>query len=242
MSHAPAQPAPGTVDPSTHVADLVSAVPARAAVFERHGIEYCCGGKLPLHEACAALGLDLAMVVDELEQAGRTVADEPDWTTASIPELVTNIVDTHHAFLRVELPRLVELAGKVARAHGITNPKLVEARSQVDRLVADLVAHLESEELDVFPRCIELADGADVDVAELIHELEHDHDEVADHLVRMRDLLDDYEVPAGACTSYRAYLDTMQRIERDIHRHVHKENHILFGKVMQLVGDVPASA
>src|SRR5947207_11366706 len=48
------------------VGQLVAERPSRARVFERLGIDYCCGGKRPLQEVCRERKLDLAAVVDEL--------------------------------------------------------------------------------------------------------------------------------------------------------------------------------
>ncbi len=100
-----------------HVADLVLEQPGRARVFERHGIDYCCGGQTPLANACAERGLDVATVLAELESSPRA-ADERDWSQATSAALAAHIVDEHHAYLREELPLLRALVDKVARAHG----------------------------------------------------------------------------------------------------------------------------
>jgi regulator of cell morphogenesis and NO signaling len=221
-------------DPTTHVADLVTGAPSRAAVFEQLGIEYCCGGRVPLADACAEKGLAIDDVVALLDASTDAAPVEIDLSSAGIEELIANVVDVHHALLRTELPRAAALASKVARAHGGSDARLVEARGEVDRLVAELAEHLESEEVDVFPVCVRLATGETVDQAELgqlLEDLEDEHGQVAERLVRLRDLLDDFVPPPGACTSYRAYLDTLERVEADIHVHVHKENHVLFGRV-----------
>lgn len=224
-------------DAAKLVADLVTEAPPRAAVFERLGIEYCCGGKVPLVDACADKGLDVREVVLMLDEATAASPEDRDWSQASIDELVTDIVDTHHSYLRSEMPRVAMLAHKVARAHGESNPNLVAANREVECLIDELRTHLVAEEDDVFPICRQVAAGdvteAD-DIASLLGSLVSEHTEVAEHLTRLRLLLDNYVPPAHACTSYRAYLDSLERLEQDIHRHVHKENHILFGKVMDL--------
>jgi len=234
MQNAPTATATRVTDPTRHVADLVTEAPSRAAVFEQLGIEYCCGGRVPLIDACADKGLAIDDVVAMLDASTDASSVEIDLSGVGIEELITNIVDVHHAFLRTELPRAAALAGKVARAHGGSDARLVEARDEVDRLVAELAEHLESEEVDVFPVCIRLASGETVDPTELrqlLEALEDEHDHVAARLTRLRELLVDFVPPPGACTSYRAYLDTLERVESDIHLHVHKENHVLFGRV-----------
>jgi len=238
MQNAPTATPTRVTDPTTHVADLVTEAPSRAAVFEQLGIEYCCGGRVPLIDACADKGLAIDEVVAMLDASTDAAPIEIDLSSVGIEELITNIVDVHHAFLRTELPRAAALAGKVARAHGGSDARLVEARDEVDRLVAELAEHLESEEVNVFPVCVRLASGATVDPTELrqlLETLEDEHDHVAERLARLRELLDDFAPPPGACTSYRAYLDTLERVESDIHLHVHKENHVLFGRVRDAI-------
>jgi regulator of cell morphogenesis and NO signaling len=224
-----------SIDPSHHVADLVAEHPPRAAVFERLNIDYCCGGKISLTEACASRGLDLNMVVELLDATRHTPSAQQDWNDASIDELIANIVDTHHAYARAELPRIVMLAHKVARAHGEQNPALVEANVLVTRLADEMLTHLASEEEEAFDMCraIDRGDATVIDDApRALGDLVADHTQIGDLLAELRTLLNGYEPPMGACTSYRAYLDALQRFERDTHEHVYKENHYLFTKVM----------
>lgn len=220
------------------VADLVATDPCRAVVFERLGIDYCCGGRVPLTQACADHGLDLVVVRDLLEQATNAPQDEPDWSEASIEELVDDIVTRHHGLLRSELPRLSVLAHKVAKAHGARDASLVEAEQVVTRFIDELRAHTIDEEERVFPACLEAARGEldeedATDLADALGRLVQEHDEAGGHLAQLRELLDGFEPPLHACTSWRAYLDGLQRLEQDTHRHVHKENHVLFPKVME---------
>ena len=62
----------------------------------------------------------------------------------------------------------------------------------------------------------------------------HEHDEVAAGLAGLRALTGAYEPPPGACNSYRAMLDRLETLEHDTHRHVHKENNILFPRAVEL--------
>ena len=230
-------PTPTTGADDLTVAALVGTDPRRAVVFERLGIDYCCGGNVSLVTACVERGLDLATVRDLLEQATAAPSNERDWTTASIPELIEDIVTRHHRLLRTELPRLTVLARKVARVHGANYQPLIAAEPLVAQLVDELRAHTADEEDMVFPACIDaLEENLDSsDAAELaasLGRLVAEHSEAAGHLATLRTLLDGYDPPAHACTSWRAYLDGLARLEHDMRRHVHKENHVLFPKVM----------
>lgn len=226
------------------VSDLVAEDPRRAAVFELVDIDYCCGGNVPLAEACRDHDLDTANVVAMLVDASSGDEDVRNWQEASIPELVTNIVEVHHAYLHQELPRIAMLAHKVAKAHGQQTRSLLEAELVVVELVDELQTHTAREDQEIFPMCIAVFEGRTENkkhISELLGDLMRDHDETAEHLRRLRELTNGYEAPVQACTSWRAYLDALQRLELDTHRHVHKENHILFPKVQKLLAATPAN-
>jgi regulator of cell morphogenesis and NO signaling len=227
-----------TISTDTHVAALVLEEPARARVFERLGIDYCCGGGVPLGDACAEKGLDPAEVVAALADPGPADADDVDWAGVSIPELVDHIVDHHHAYLREELPPLSALVEKVARAHGDAHPELREVQATFMDVAAELTGHMAKEELVLFPACRELAEGGAtgpaISVEAPIEVMLHEHQEVAAGLRRLRELTDGYAPPTDACNSYRALLDRLETLESDTHRHVHEENNVLFPRALAL--------
>ncbi len=217
------------------VSDLVAERPSRSRVFERLGIDYCCGGGVPLSEACAGSGLDLGEVLAELERQ-ETQRDEGDAGLArmGLGELVDHIVETHHAYLREELPRLTFLVDKVAKAHGNAHPELLELREVFEKLRAELEEHTEKEERVLFPACRELERGRSIfpfgSVKGPITTMMAEHVEAGGYLGRIRELTWDYDLPKDACNTYRAMLDGLAELERDTHYHVFKENSILFPK------------
>jgi regulator of cell morphogenesis and NO signaling len=100
------------------VAEIATASLAAVRVFEKLGIDYCCGGKRPLADVCHQKGYDAAAVRRELEQAASDPGpDTRDWTTAPLEELVNHIVNTHHAYLNRELPALSARVEKVYRVY-----------------------------------------------------------------------------------------------------------------------------
>lgn len=58
--------------------------------------------------------------------------------------------------------------------------------------------------------------------------MEQEHEEAGAALAAMRRLTNGYAAPEGACATYRAMLDALAELEADTHRHVHKENSLLF--------------
>jgi regulator of cell morphogenesis and NO signaling len=229
------------LDAQTTVGELVRDRPSRARVFERFGIDYCCGGKTPLDRACRQSGLDPDQILREL--ADQDVdAREPeavDWSTAPMHALADHIEDVHHGLLRRELPRLEHLAEKVAAAHGAGHPELLDVRATFAGLKTELEQHMFKEERVLFPM-IRLLDGA----TELprfhcgslvfpIAAMEHEHDDAGAALSRLRALTGGYAPPPDACNSYRALLDGLAEMEADLHLHVHKENNILFPRARE---------
>ena len=235
------------VDTERTVAQLVTERPSRARVFERLGVDYCCGGKRSLAVACAEKGLDAATVaamLDATEEGGGD-SDEADWGKASLEALCDHIVGTHHAYLRQELPRVTALVDKVVRAHGDHHSELAETQDLVTAVAAELDAHMLVEEQVIFPACRKLeAEGSSgfPSLGEPIEALEQDHLVTGVALERIRELTRGYAAPADACNTYRAMLEGLESLERDLHRHIHEENNVLFPRAIALEERPPAAA
>jgi regulator of cell morphogenesis and NO signaling len=134
------------------VREIALETPASIRVFEQFGIDYCCGGRIPLDEACANKGLAIAEVIAALEKASKEPVPQADeWESAPLGELATHIVNTHHAYVNREIPRLVELAKKVVNRHGDTRRELPLIRAKVVELGEEMTQHQAKEELILFP-------------------------------------------------------------------------------------------
>lgn len=216
---------------NTSVAQLVTDRPARARIFERLGIDYCCGGDHSLAEACREKDLDPTTVAEMLDAATDASApsDTKDWTEASLGALIDHIESTHHEYLRRELPRLKRLLTRVTQAHGERHSWLRPTLETFLALKDDLEAHMVSEEERVFPsiRALEENGTSSLDrpgVEQMIEE----HDEAGAALEQLRELTSDYTPPDDACPKFRAAMDGLEDLETNMHQHVHKENNILF--------------
>lgn len=216
-------------DSTRTVAELVTAHPECAQVFQDHRIDFCCRGNVSVAEACRARGLDAAAILSQLEAtvASRVATEDgpPEFQRMSAEELVAWIVETHHAYLREKLPWLATVAAKVARVHGARDRRLVVLEATLASLSALLVEHLDEEERELFPRLV-AGDGTPETRALLVG-MREEHAEVGALLERLRDLAGDYVVPSEACGSHRALLAELKNLESDVLRHVHLENHVL---------------
>lgn len=133
---------------NTTVGQLVAERPSRALLFERIGLDYCCGGHQRLSDACARAGLDPDEVAREIDLSDACAApvEEPDWSQETLSALVDHIVSTHHGYLREALPQLAGMLEKVIGAHGETHAELTEVGEQFGALHRELEAHMAKEE------------------------------------------------------------------------------------------------
>ncbi len=128
----------------------------------------------------------------------------------------------------------------MVEAHGENHPELATVQEVFASLRAELEPHMFKEERVLFPAIRQLEQSADDPsfpfgtVANPIRMMEQEHDDAGYALSRLQTLTRDYRVPEVACNTYRAMLAGLRHLEEDMHRHVHKENSILFPKAIEL--------
>lgn len=223
------------------VGSLVAANAVRARVLEWHGIDYCCGGRKSLGEACREKGLDPHRVAADIARSDResSQTDATDWSQAQVAELIDNILSAHHGYLQMELPRLTQLVRKVASVHGPNHPYLREVADLFEGLRGDMETHLKAEEEDLFPALRLMASQGRFemlagDLLGAVQTAEQEHAAVGDALHRLNALTDGYKLPPDGCETFRAMLHGLLTLEADTHLHIHKENNILFPKAVEL--------
>jgi regulator of cell morphogenesis and NO signaling len=223
---------------ATTLAELVTTAPGAARVLERFELDYCCGGRQRLGEACAERGVEPDVVLAAL--AALDPEPVPDWASLPPRELVDHLEATHHAFLKAELPRLSALAAKVLGVHGARHPELEDVRATFAALRADLEPHLFKEERVLFPMIRALATATTAptfhcgSLQNPISVMLAEHDRAGELLARLRSLTGDHQTPSDGCASYRALYEGLAAVEADTHLHVHKENNLLFPAVVAL--------
>jgi regulator of cell morphogenesis and NO signaling len=220
------------------LAEVVNTEPGATRVLESFGLDYCCGGRQRLDDACATINVDPADVLDAI--ADLDSAPVADWNSMTPVALVDHIESTHHAYLHTELARLDGLLDKVMAAHGTRHVELDGIGTTYRMLRDDLEPHLLKEERMLFPMIRELATATERpsfhcgSIANPISVMMSEHDRVGDLLAALRLMTGDYTAPAEGCASYRALFDGLAELEADTHLHVHKENNLLFPAVVEL--------
>lgn len=221
------------------IGEMVTEHPGLARVFDDFDLDYCCGGRSTLEEACAARGVDLSRVIVAIESLTEEVP-EIDVGAMTLCELADHIERTHHAYLRRVLPHLHVLAERVAMRHEEEFPSLGELRRVLVAFREGIEAHLAEEEQFVFPviRAIERSgpsSSARRVMGKALEQLLDEHEEAGDVLRAIRALTGEYASPEGACEAYRAMLAGLRELERKMHEHVHLENNVLFPRAAAMV-------
>ena len=216
-----------------------------ADVFSNYGIDFCCGGKISVAEACANAKTDESLVINALEnlknQTGSAVHNFDSW---NIGFLADYIIHTHHQYVSKAIPQILPLAQKVADVHGEHHPEVGVIKELFNDLADELLSHMQKEEQILFPYIKKLvadesagncADGACFGtVMGPISVMEQEHENAGVILKQLYQLSDGYTPPEDACNTFRVLYGKLKEFEDDLHRHIHLENNILFPKAIEL--------
>jgi len=228
----------------TTVRELALEIPAATRVFEKMGIDYCCGGNRSLADACATAGVEFKDVQMELTLAAHANAETPDFQTTTLENLINHIVVKHHSFTRLEIARLNALLEKVCSAHGQNHPELFQINVLFHELGADLETHMGKEERVLFPYVIRMEAAARQlvplfrppfgTVANPVRMMMLEHDRAGELLKQIRALSLDFVAPGDGCISYQTLYAALEGLEKDLHQHIHLENNILFPRAVEM--------
>ena len=223
----------------------------KAEVFKKYGLDFCCGGKKTVKQACAEKGLDVTKIEQELQAADKIVTTSRplpynDW---NLDFLADYIVNTHHSYVRKTLPDLRSFSTKVASVHGANHPELIEISRLVEQVCQELSEHMISEETILFKYVKHIVAAKNNDSTSVKFEnydsiktpidmLEMEHDAVGNSLETIRELSNNYTLPEDSCASYSYLYNTLVEFESDLFIHIHLENNILFPKAIELEKEI----
>jgi regulator of cell morphogenesis and NO signaling len=228
------------------VSEIAIENPASARVFESLGIDYCCGGKIPLKDACFKAKVSPESVLELLDNLKDAVGKTPPekWVAAPLAELTGHIVAEHHGYVRSESPRLFALLRKVRDRHEWVHPEVATIDDVFATLYRELSTHMLKEEQVLFPYLnsmdTALRAGSAVppaffgSVENPIRHMLGDHDEAGAAMARISTLSNGYRPPPDGCPTFRALYYGLAEFERNLHRHVHLENNILFPRALEM--------
>lgn len=227
------------------VKDLVLENFRTANVFERNGIDFCCGGGRTIRDVAGKKKIDPDKLEQELKQATRTEGDSmPDFSSWSLTLLVNYIIEQHHGYVRDVLPRLRMWLDKIPTRHGDQGAPNTEIASVFAGLQQEMMDHMKKEEDVQFPEITKIQERHNRGIAqpeetlawleELNRELEEEHRRAGDATFRLQTLTNDFTPPENACPTWQTAWQELGRFQKDLHRHVHIENHILFPRALEM--------
>ncbi|HEV2400835.1 MAG TPA: iron-sulfur cluster repair di-iron protein [Candidatus Sulfotelmatobacter sp.] len=236
-----------SVSTAKTVREVAVEFPEATRIFERFGIDYCCGGNQSLEEACAASNLSVDQVLDSLElaeQTARAKQTDRNWQTEPLADLVAHITSTHHKYTREEIARLRPLFDKVYSVHGKNHPELQQVRASFQEVAQELTPHMMKEEMMLFPYIVRMEEAVIQKepilpppfgtVQNPVAMMMHEHDSAGAALQAMHQASAGYTPPGDACISYQTLYTALAAFETDLHQHIHLENNILFPRAIEM--------
>lgn len=227
------------------VGEIVSKNFRTAQIFEKFGLDFCCGGKKTLSDACSKRGVDANEVIDELLKVNETGGSrQKDYFTWEIDFLIDYIIEVHHSYVSKSMPVIFAHSQKVAGAHGENHPEVNKIADYFSTIKDELEVHLMKEEKMLFPYIKKLVEikknnleqqvppfGA---VMNPIKVMEAEHENAGLLFAEIKRLSNGYKAPEDACTTFKVLYQELNEFEQDLHTHIHLENNILHPKAIEL--------
>jgi regulator of cell morphogenesis and NO signaling len=214
---------------ATTLAELAVTHPAAARVFRRYRLDFCCGGRRPLDEACRERQLDATAILATIAEEDPLVPEPRRWDEAPLTALVSHIESVYHARLREQLPALIAMARRVEARHADKASCPRGLASHLEAMHASVLEHLQKEEQILFPLIVA---GAAARAGAAVRAMEAEHEHHGENLQVVRQLTDDLVPPPEACTTWRALYLGLHQLEQELMEHIHLENNILFRRAL----------
>lgn len=222
--------------------EIVAMFPKASETFIKNGIDFCCGGDRTLELAVKEKGIGAKDILDQLEASYEKyrsrVNEDTDWRTAKHTDIIDFIVNTHHAFLKKELPATEKLVSKILKVHFIDSGEvLTKVHKLFSQLKTELEMHLIKEEEILFPMIKEYENNLSKEllnkIVDEIENTEDEHDKAGDILKELRKVTNQYEVPSTGCATFELTYKKLQEIESDTFHHIHLENNIIHERLIK---------
>jgi regulator of cell morphogenesis and NO signaling len=210
-----------------------------SSVFKKAGIDFCCGGKQSLSDACKENEIDALVLENEILKVTEEPVNEfmnfKNWGPVFLSEYIVN---THHKFVMKNLPDLVFYTQKIASVHGDHHPELVEVADLFVKINTELLQHLKNEEEVLFPAIKDVVNTNSIKARETIvseiARMTGEHEFAGGAMDEINKITKGYKVPADGCNTYKVAFKLLEQFEDDLHTHVHLENNILYPKALEL--------
>lgn len=234
-----------TITLNTPVGEVVKNNFKAATLFQANKIDYCCNGHQTISEASKKAGIEASSLVGQLEEILKDNDPDTEYiNNLELTDLADYIVKRHHSYVQRNIPFLKQNLEKIARVHGDNHPELAEVRDHFFVSAGELTMHMQKEELVLFPyvKIMEQAKKSNQErpksafgsVSSPIASMMTEHQNEGERFEKIAELTNNYQVPEDGCTTYEVTLKQLADFEKDLHRHIHLENNILFKRAQQL--------
>ncbi|UYU33901.1 iron-sulfur cluster repair protein YtfE [Siccibacter colletis] len=208
--------------------ELALSVPRASALFRKHDLDFCCGGRQTLLKAATRQNLDLEAIEAELAALSATPL-EKDWRSAPLPEIIDHIIVRYHDRHREQLPELILQATKVERVHAAKASVPRGLTKYLTMLHEELTSHMMKEERILFPM---IKQGMGSQAGGPVSVMESEHDEAGELLEVIKHTTNNVTPPDDACTTWRALYNGINEMIDDLMNHISLENNVLFPRAL----------
>ncbi len=223
-----------TIDVNQTLGQIATAYPTSTFVFMRHRLDFCCGGRQKLSDACKEIGVEPEKLIAEIDREASARFGER-WDTKPIPELIDFIIRRYHDTLRSDVPMLIEAARKVERVHAAKPSVPKGLADKLTQIWDELQQHLFKEESSVFPAVREGSRGKTIHGS--LRGLMAEHDDQGEAIRAVRELTTDFVPPPEACGTWRGLYAGLEKLEAELMEHIHLENNVMFPRALASESD-----
>src|SRR5215204_7025234 len=133
---------------SLSLAQIVNSNHKAASVFEKYHLDFCCKGKRSLEQACLEQHIELSQVAGELGYIfSKAVTGSIDFDKMNLTQLCDYIIQTHHAYVKNEMPQIYAYLQKVSLKHRDRHPELHKIFQIFAAVKEEMEGHMKKEEL-----------------------------------------------------------------------------------------------
>lgn len=215
-----------------------------AEVFQKWGIDYCCGGNTPFTEVCREQQLDASLIYEDIQKATHIapISNHLRFEEWSVEFLVDYITHVHHAYIKDEVPVLYQFVSTFVQGHKKKYPYLEQVLEVLEELKDELLEHTQKEEESIFPYFKQISTtyarresyGALFvrTLSKPFDQIENvEHRRISALLAALRKAANNYTFAEDVCPNHQVVYQKLREFDFDIQQHKHLEGNVLFPKV-----------
>lgn len=222
-----------------------------AQVFHQNKLDFCCGAKLHLREACEEQGVPYSKLVHEIEETLEYELNQFEGLqNKSLQAIIDHIMVNHHDYVHEKSKLIVAFLNKLKTSQGELFPFVHKLQERFEAFVTNFIQHISHEENTLFPMIVSLekhhkkGDEICLDTSNMMNEvmdLIQDHSHASQELEEFRAITESYSLPQKASQTHKVCYYLLKDFEANIKEHITIEDHILFPKVVKMLVEMGVS-